>query len=315
MTERLLSEGFEGPRHRMIAIALMIGAVVSFSLLDSTAKYLVMGGLPVPEVVWIRFTAHAVFTCLVLWPIATVSPFRTKKPFHQILRSLFMFGATALNFFALRYLQLDETVAIFFLGPLIVAGLAGPILGEWVGWRRLTAILIGFVGVLIVIRPGLGGVHWAASLTLVATFSLALYSIWTRYLAHYDPAEVTQFYSPLAGVVLAMPFALMAWETPQDPFTWLLLASLGLWGGGGHWLLILAHRRTQAPVLAPFIYVGLISNTIIGYAVFGDIPTWWTLAGGAVVILSGLYLIWRERHSGETKSHLASDSAADTSEH
>ncbi|MFD0987459.1 DMT family transporter [Methyloligella solikamskensis] len=309
MAERLLSEGFEGPRHRMIAIALMIGAVVSFSLLDSTAKYLVTEGLPVAEVVWVRFTAHAIFTSLVLWPIATVSPFKTKKPFHQILRSLFMFGATALNFFALRYLQLDQTVTIFFLGPLIVAGLAGPILGEWVGWRRLAAIMVGFIGVLIVIRPGLGGIHWAASLTLISTFCLSLYSIWTRYLAHYDPAEVTQFYSPLAGVVLAMPFALLAWEMPPDGFTWLLLATLGLWGGGGHWLLILAHRRAQAPVLAPFIYVGLLSNTIIGYAVFGDIPTWWTLAGGAVVILSGLYLIWRERSAGKNEGEAAADIA------
>lgn len=310
MDNRLLSEGFEGPRHRLIAIALMAGAVVSFSLLDSTAKYLVTEGLPVAEVVWIRFTAHAIFTSLVLWPIATSSPFRSKKPFHQLLRSLFMFGATAMNFFALRFLQLDQTVTIFFLTPLIVAGLAGPILGEWVGWRRLVAILIGFVGVLIVIRPGLGGIHWAASLTLAATFCLALYSIWTRYLAHYDPAEVTQFYSPVAGVVLAMPFAILGWETPQEPFTWLLLATLGLWGGGGHWLLILAHRRAQAPVLAPFIYVGLLSNTLIGYLVFGDIPTWWTLAGGAIVILSGLYLIWRERQTGKGAGGPAADIAS-----
>lgn len=310
MTERLLSEGFDAPRHRLIAIALMAAAIVSFSLLDATAKYLVTEGLPVSQVVWVRFTAHAVFTSLVLWPMASASPFRSKKPFHQILRSLSMFGATALNFFALRFLQLDQVVTIFFLTPLIVAGLAGPMLGEWAGWRRVLAILVGFMGVLIVIRPGFGGIHWAASLTLAATFCLALYSTWTRYLAHYDPAEVTQFYSPVAGVVLAMPLALLAWEMPQTSSTWLLLASLGLWGGGGHWLLILAHRRAQAPVLAPFIYVGLLSNTLIGYLVFGDLPTWWTLAGGAVVILSGLYLIWRERQTGRPEGGPASEVAS-----
>jgi drug/metabolite transporter (DMT)-like permease len=300
------------PSLRLKAIGLMALATVAFSGLDTTAKYLVtVDHVPVGEVVWVRFVAHVVFSLAVLWPLAFKPSFRSKKPGLQILRSLCMLGATGFNFVALQYLQLDQTITIFFLTPLLVAALAGPLLDEWVGWHRMIAIAIGFTGVLIVMRPGFGGIHWAVSLSLGATLSYALYNIATRYLAAFDSPEVTQSYSPLAGLVLAAPFALLHWQWPQSPMTWLLLASLGVSGGLGHWLLILAHRIAPAPVLAPFTYLGLISMSGLGFFVFGDLPTLWTLAGGAVVILSGLYLFARERRlMGPRKSGPASDIAS-----
>lgn len=281
---------------RLTAIGLMCAAVSLFALLDAIAKYLVSTrGLPVIEVVWMRFVSNALLTFAIVSPMAITRIVRTAKPGHQALRSLFMLGATIFNFAAVKYLQLDQTVTIFFLTPLMVAALAGPLLGEWVGWRRLMAILSGFFGVLLVTRPGFGGIHWAVGFSFCATLSYALYNISTRYLASHDPTEVTLFYSPLAGLLLTMPFALMDWVWPSDLFTWLLLFSLGLLGGAGHWLLILAHRSAPAPVLSPFVYVGLMWMIILGYFMFGDIPSPWTLAGGAVVILSGLYLLSRER--------------------
>jgi drug/metabolite transporter (DMT)-like permease len=228
----------------------------------------------------------------------------------QILRSGLMVVTTGFNFLALRYLQLDQTITIFFLTPLLVAGLAGPLLGEWVGWHRMLAIVAGFFGVLLVMHPGIGTVHWAMLIALVATLGYAVYNIATRYLAAFDPATVTQTYTPLAGViVLAVP-ALAAWQWPTDGFQTLLLASLGFWGGLGHWFLILAHREAPAPVLAPFIYLGLIWMSALGLLVFGNVPTLWTLSGAAVVIVSGLYLLARERKAvGAAKAGPASDIA------
>jgi drug/metabolite transporter (DMT)-like permease len=281
---------------RLKAIGLMCAAVVLFSVLDASAKFLVGPlGIPVLQVVWARFFCHMLLTAAVLGPLAVPRLVRSAKPWHQGLRSLFVLGATAFNFGAVKYLQLDQTVTIFFLTPLIVAALAGPLLGEWVGWRRLLAILTGFLGVILVTRPGFGGIHWAVLFSFGATLSYSLYNVTTRYVAAHDSHTISQFYTPLAGVVLTFPFALSVWVWPADIWSWLLIASLGITGGVGHWLLILAHRHAPAPVVAPFVYVGLISMSILGYAIFGDIPTWWTLAGGAVVIGSGLYLLYRER--------------------
>ena len=299
------------PRQRVKAIGLMALATLCFAVLDSTGKYLIVKeGVPVAEVSWLRFVGHVVFSAVVLWPFALKPSLRSAKPMTQILRSVLMAATTALNFLALRYLQLDQTVTIFFLTPLLVAALAGPLLNEWAGWHRMLAIAAGFAGVLLVMHPGIGTVHWAFLLALGATLGYALYNVATRYLAAFDQASVTQTYTPLAGLILLAPPALAAWHWPDDPFELILLASLGFWGGLGHWLLILAHRDAPAPVLAPFIYIGLIWMSTFGFLVFGDVPTLWTLSGAAVVILSGLYLLARERKAlGAAKGGPASDIA------
>ena len=300
------------PITRVKAIGLMMLATLCFALLDSSAKYLVAAeGIPVAQVTWFRFIGHVVFSAVVLWPFALTPSLVSAKPLIQIGRSCLMVVTTGFNFIALRYLQLDQTITIFFLTPLLVAALAGPLLNEWVGWHRMLAIIVGFFGVLIVMHPGIGTVHWAMLLALVATFGYALYNLATRYLAAFDPASVTQTYTPLAGVLILAPFAFTAWHSPTSLGQWLLLASLGFWGGLGHWLLILAHRAAPAPVLAPFIYLGLIWMSAAGFLVFGDVPTWWTLSGAAIVILSGLYLLARERKVlGEAKTGPASDVAS-----
>jgi drug/metabolite transporter (DMT)-like permease len=312
MSSRHLIHRDAHPHRRLEAIGLMALATICFACLDSTAKYLVgVKGVPVPEVTWFRFAGHVVFTVLVLWPLAFKPSLSSKKPLVQIVRSALMVVTTGFNFVALRYLQLDQTVTIFFLTPLLVAALAGPLLGEWVGWHRMLAIVAGFLGVLLVMHPGFGTVHWAMLLVLIATFGYALYNLATRYLAAFDPPEVTQTFTPLVGFVALAPFALSAWQWPHDVKTSILLASLGFWGGLGHWLLILAHRIAPASVLAPFIYLGLIWMTAIGYLLFDNLPSLWTLSGAAVVIVSGLYLLARERKlMGEAKAGPASEIAS-----
>jgi drug/metabolite transporter (DMT)-like permease len=297
--------------HRIRAIGLMALATLCFAGLDATGKYLIAKeGVPVVEVSWLRFVGHVVFSAVVLWPLALTPSLRSAKPIVQIVRSGLMVVTTGFNFLALRYLQLDQTVTIFFLTPLLVAALAGPLLGEWVGWHRMLAIVAGFLGVLLVMHPGIGTVHWAMLVALIATVGYALYNIATRYLAAFDPAAVTQTYTPLAGCILLAAPALASWQPPANGFQLLLLASLGFWGGLGHWFLILAHRGAPAPVLAPFIYLGLIWMSSLGFLVFGDVPTLWTLSGAAVVIVSGLYLLARERKAvGEAKAGPAADIA------
>jgi drug/metabolite transporter (DMT)-like permease len=311
MTPRPSPAATSDASHRLKAIGLMALATLCFAALDSTGKYLIVKeAVPVAQVTWLRFLGHVVFSAVALWPFAVKPSLRSAKPVLQILRSALMVVTTAFNFLALRYLQLDQTITIFFLTPLLVAALAGPLLHEWVGWHRVVAIAAGFIGVLLVVHPGIGTVHWAMLLALVATFGYALYNLATRYLAGFDPAEVTQTYTPLAGVLIVAPFALAAWHWPTSALQYALLASLGFWGGLGHWLLILAHRSAPAPVLAPFIYLGLIWMSVAGYLIFGNVPTLWTLSGAAVVIVSGLYLFARERKAvGAAKSGPAADIA------
>ena len=311
MTPRARALPHADETHRIRAIGFMALASLCFAALDATGKYLIAKeGVPVIEVSWLRFVGHIVFSAVVLWPLALTPSLRSAKPLIQILRSGLMVVTTGFNFLALRYLQLDQTITIFFLTPLLVAAFAGPLLGEWVGWHRMLAIVAGFLGVLLVMHPGFGSIHWAMLVALVATVGYALYNIATRYLAAFDPAAVTQTYTPLAGTILLAAPALASWQSPANGFQLLLLASLGFWGGLGHWFLILAHRGAPAPVLAPFIYLGLIWMSSLGFVVFGDVPTLWTLSGAAIVIVSGLYLLARERKAvGEAKAGPAADIA------
>ena len=284
-------------RRHVAAIALMCAAVTVFAIVDATAKYLVdVRALPVAEVVWVRFAVHFLLTVAVLGPLSIKQMAATNKPLHQLVRSLLVAATTAFNVLAVKYLQLDQTITIFFLTPLLVAALAGPLLGEWAGWRRLLAILSGFLGVLIVTRPGFGGIHWAVIYAFGAMVCYALYNIHTRYMAAHDSLRVTLFYTPIAGTLIAAPFAFAVWQWPQDWLIWGLFALIGFTGALGHWLLILAFKYAPAPVVAPFIYVGIISMPALGYVIFDDVPTLWTLSGGMVVVTSGLYLLYRERY-------------------
>jgi len=271
-------------------------AWVLFACLDSTAKYLgTFTTLPAAQVIWIRFLGQFLAMVAVLGLLAVPSLMRTRKLWMQLLRSLLLLGATAFNFLALRHLRLDQTTTIGFLTPLIVALLAGPFLGEWIGWRRTVAIFVGFAGILVAIRPGLTAVHPAVLFALSGMLSYAVFSIITRYLAPFDRAEVTLFYSLLAGSLVVAPFALLEWVWPADSFTWALLLSMGACGGLGHYLFILAHRYAPASTIAPFLYITLLTHSTAGYLVFGQVPDAWTLGGAAIVILSGLYLFQRER--------------------
>jgi drug/metabolite transporter (DMT)-like permease len=284
------------PADRLKAIGLMALAIVFFSGLDTSAKYLATRTqLPVVEVVWMRFVGQFVVMLPILFALSPRALLETKKLKLELVRSLLMVSTTACNFLALQFLRLDQTVSVAFLAPLLVALLAGPLLGEWAGWRRLVAIGVGFLGVLIVVHPGVGGLHPAFLFAFGAMLAYALFMLLTRYLAAYDKPLSMLFYSILLGTFALAPFALWAWVWPATVGQWLLLSILGVLGGTGHYLFIHAYRLAPAPTIAPFLYLQLLTMVGFGYAVFGDRPDVWTLLGSAVIIVSGVYLLHRER--------------------
>lgn len=281
-------------RMRLLGILLMCGAVACFACLDATAKYLGRH-VDVIQVVWARYASAFVLALVVFNPLTRPGLLRTGRPGLQIGRSTLLLATTVLNFAALKYLQLDQALAILFSTPLMVAALAGPMLGERIGSRRWGAIVVGLVGVLIVLQPGFGAVHPAALLSMLSAVCAAFYAIATRVLSRFDSDETTLFYSNLVGVLLLTPVMPFVWTTPTDPLQIALMTGFGAFGSLGHFLLIVAHRHTPASILSPFSYSQILWTTILGFVVFGDVPNRWTVAGVTIVIASGLYLLHRER--------------------
>jgi drug/metabolite transporter (DMT)-like permease len=281
-------------RARSVAIVLMFAALFCFACLDTSGKWL-SHYVPIWEVVWARYLGATFFVLLFINPATTPRMLSTSRPGLQLIRALLLFGATVLNFFALRWLQLAQTVSIAFAGPLLIALFAGPMLGEWVGPRRLAAIVLGFIGVIVVTRPSLSGIHPAMLLSFGCVVCNCFYSILTRVLAATDSSRTTTFFSAVSGAIILTPALPFFWVTPPDWKVWLFLALIGGFGGLGHWFLILAHARAPAALLAPFAYTQIVWMIAFGYLVFGDLPDVWTLAGAGIVIASGLYLLYRSR--------------------
>jgi drug/metabolite transporter (DMT)-like permease len=286
-------------RQRLIGIALMCGAVALFACLDTTAKYLntQMDSL---QVAWARYTSAFVLTLIISNPLTHPGLLRTRSPKLQITRSLLLVGSTAFNFLGLRWLQLDEALSIIFTFPLLVAIISGPMLGEWIGWRRWTAIGFGFVGVLLITRPGLGGMHAAALFTLGATFCYAFYAVITRIVSRVDSNQTSLFYANFIGALAMLPVIPFVWQPPVSWVVVFLMVMIGVLGSTGHYFLIAGHKLAPASVLSPFVYTQLIWVIVLGYLVFSQVPNSWTIAGAAIVIASGLYLLYRERKLGKS---------------
>ena len=292
-------------------IALMVAAVSVFSCLDASAKYLA-ASMDTAQIVWVRFLGHLLIALICIVPPFGPGHFRSGNLKLQLLRSAFLLGSTVCNFFSLQYLHLGETAPILFSAPLMVTALSVPVLGEQVGPRRWAAIVTGFIGVMIIIRPGFhdgSGNEWALFLPVLTALAAAAYMLTTRMLAGTDGPATTQLYTPLFGFIALTPFAPFHW-TPPEGIEILVLVATGTFGAEGHLLLILAHRLAPAPVLAPFAFTQILSMTLLGYLVFGHVPDRWTLCGGAVVVASGLYLLARERKRAD--SAMAIQPAANT---
>jgi len=282
--------------NRLVGIGLISATYLLFTLLDGSAKWLVQS-VPVLVVVWLRFLTHTLIASALLFPMRGLALVRTQHLRWHLARGLMFCAMTGMNFWALQYLQLTVTASIFFMVPILVALLSAPLLGEKLDAKRWAAILVGFAGVLVIVRPGSEAFHPAMLLSLANAVLYAFFNMMTRKLAAYDPPETIQFLPAVVATVVLAPFALAAWESPHGWFEWLLLCLMGVFGGTGHYLLAMAHRYAPASTLAPFLYQQILYMAIFGYLVFGSVPDTAVWIGAAIVIASGLYLFSRERRA------------------
>jgi drug/metabolite transporter (DMT)-like permease len=284
----------DSARNRLTGIALVSLCYVLFTLLDGAAKWLV-ASVPVVVVVWLRFLMHAVFASALLLPLRGRALLRTTHPRWHLARALMFVLMTGINFWALQYLQLAETSAIMFIVPILTALMAAPLLGEKIDRGRWAAIVAGFLGVLVIVRPGGASFHPAMLLALANAALYATFNLMTRHLAAYDSPETIQYLPAVGAAIVLTPFALAAWQAPGGWLEWTLACAMGALGGLGHYLLAAAHRYAPATVIAPFLYQQVLYMALFGYLVFGDVPSPAVGIGAAIVIVSGLYLFARER--------------------
>ncbi|GGF26138.1 hypothetical protein GCM10011611_35240 [Aliidongia dinghuensis] len=277
-------------------IASMLLAVLLYGLMDALIK-LEAGRYPVIEVVFFRsLFALIPLTWLVMrnggWPAL-----RTRQPGLQLVRAITGFISLFCFFQAFALMPLADVVAIGFAAPIFITALSVPLLGEQVGWRRWSAVLAGFAGVMVMVRPGAGVFDLAAGIALIATLTYALSIIVIRRLSTTDGsaatvASFTCFAVLGAGVMLPFCWVMPAFED------WLLLAAAGLLGGAGQIAFTRAFALAPPVVVAPFDYANMLLATALGYMIWGDVPTAPVFVGAALVIASGLYIVYREAIRG-----------------
>ena len=272
----------------------MLAAYALFSVTDTSTKWLLGAGYVAVQLAFLRYAVQFVIT-LGRFATTGTGPLRRARPRLPVLvlRAMMLVISTVVNFFALQYLSLAVASAIMFSAPIIVCTLSWPLLGERVGPFRLAAIVLGFAGVLIVVRPYSADWNWAAALMLVPATGLALYSIMTRKLAQDVDAQTMQFVLGLTGTVVILPFAALNWTMPASVFDAMLMCGLGVFAWFGHELLIRAHRDAESNLLMPYTYSYLIYMTLAGYLVFGDVPSLSTVFGAVIICASGLAIWWR----------------------
>lgn len=271
-------------------MALFAAAVMLFTGLDTTAKWLMGTGLATLQVAFVRYGGHLVATLAAVLPKQGLGALRSVNPKLQLLRSLALLGSTALNFVGLSQLPLATVTSIMFAGPVLVTLLAIPLLGEKVSPLQFTAIILGFIGVLVVVSPWDAAMDPAILFSLGACCCTSVYYILSRMLARESTATQQIWASGIATLVLA-PVAIWQWQTPDNGFVVLMMCMVGLFGASSHSLVTLSHRIADASVLAPVIYLQLLFASVSGYLVFGQVPGPSTLFG-ALIIISGGILLW-----------------------
>ena len=280
--------------HRpLVAVGLMLTAMAVLPFLDVIAKYLGEQGVPILQIVWARLFFGAMLTMPLALKIAGVRGLMPNMPVMHAIRACFLIAATTFFFWALRHLPVADTLAIFFVQPLIVTLLSPLVLGEQVGIRRWFAVAVGFAGTLVIIRPGFEELNPGVLLALASGASLAVYLLLTRKIAGSAPAMVTTFYTSLMGAMIMSIAVVFVWETPT-PAQWGYFVLLSLIANGGHYLIIKAYDHGEASLLAPLAYTEIIMATFAGWYFFNDFPDGWTFLGVGILIASAIYISWRE---------------------
>ncbi len=283
----------------LFGIGLVLIAYGIFSSVDASAKWMLLLGYPAMQLTFMRYFVQLAITIgRVLYAGRGQHLLRSDHTMLLVIRGVLLLCTTVGNFVALKYIQLTLTSTIFFSVPIIVCLLSGTVLGEQVGRWRWGAILLGFVGVLIAIRPFGTDFHWAALISLAGVTCFAFYLLLTRHFAGEVPSDTMQFYTGLVGTIAVLPFAIYFWEWPQNLLEWVLLIGLGACAWIGHEFLIRAYRYADASVLTPYSYSFMLYLTLWSVVLFGHYPDRPTIIGAALVIASGLVIWVRERARG-----------------
>lgn len=287
----------------VVGIGMSLLAFALFTFMDTAIK-LLGGRYHVLQVLWLNSLFGFLTIALIVAARGGLDLVRTRRPGLHVLRWSISFGGAAIVFYAYAHLPLADVYAILFTAPLLITALSVPFLGEQVGWRRWTAIGVGFAGVLVMLRPGAQAIEPLALLALLGALAHAINMIIVRRLGQLEPVEAFGFYGNLlsvAAVSLVLPWL---WRTPSLPDL-ALAAAAGAIAGGGFWLLATAMRHASASVVGSFQYSQMPYGIAVGWFLFGTEPDIWMLLGSTIVVASGLYVFHREAARAASRRRVA----------
>lgn len=279
------------PQHNLAGMLLALSALACFATLDTTTKYITLS-VPLLLALWFRYAFQAVVTTVVMLPQRGRSLLRTQRLFLQCLRGVLLFVTSLFTFLCLKYMPVGEFTAIAMITPLVVTLLAATTLGEKVSSLRWTLVTGGFVGTLIIIRPGSELFGWPMLLPLVQVAAYSAFQILTSQLVKTEDAVTMHFYTGWVGALLASLALPLAWVLPDTWGQWAGLLLMGAMGSVGHFLLILAYRRTAAATLTPLLYAQIAFAMLGGWLVFSHVPDGWALLGMTMIAFCGAGSAW-----------------------
>ncbi len=294
MTNKTPSSPGLPPDRIFRSIVAILLSVSCFSVLNAISKTL-SAHYPVVQVIWARYLFAFILMMVLFLPRYRMNLFRYKRLDSQIIRGLLLFFSSFLYFHGLVYLPLPTAASISLTSPLIVTALSTRFLGEPVGPRRWAAVAVGFIGALIVVRPGHANFDWHTLYIVASTICSSLYQLYSRRYGQAERPEASATMATIVGVLAASPLLPFEWITPLSGWDIVLFVAIGVMAGVGHYFLTIAYSQAPAAVIAPFNYLQLVGAAILGYLLFKDVPDMWTWVGAGVIMSSGLYIGHRER--------------------
>lgn len=290
-------------------IAFMMATTVVFALQDGLSKALAENHSPIFVTMW-RYWAFGAVCLLLIWRSGGFRvAMRSGQPWLQVFRGVNLALEICVAILAFKLLGLANTHAIFVFGPLMVVALSGPLLGEKIGWRRWAAIGVGFLGMLLIIRPGSQPLGFGMGVGILGMVMFAFYGIATRAVARTDAAMTSFYYTGVFGAIVMTLIGPWFWSS-MSGIEILMMATLCCTGMFGHYLLIKAFEAAEASAIQPFAYFQNVFASMMGVIVFGEFVSPWTVAGGAVVIGAGVFVFWRERVRAAERARAARREAA-----
>jgi drug/metabolite transporter (DMT)-like permease len=276
----------------LAGIAIVLLATVFFAITDTTAKYVITAGVPLLTALWARYMFQAIATSLVVVPLGGWSVMRTRQPLFHLLRGFMLVTSTGFVFLSLKFMSVGEFTAIMLIAPLVLTLVAGTFLKEQVSPLRWALVSGGFIGTLVIIRPGGEAFTPALLLPLAQVATNCGFQVLTIRLARTEDPLTMNFYTGWVGALAATPLLLLAWDPQVPAALWGLMVVMGVAGAMGHFLLILAYRRAPASTLTPYLYAQIGFAMAGGWAVFGHVPDGWSILGMGLIALCGVAGAW-----------------------